>query len=538
MVNLGILFLLSGALCLMFTPLARTLAMRLGLVDTPDGERKIHDRPVPTTGGLAVFLALFLALGLVGALPASWLGRLGFDATQYQWLLLAATVIVTVGVLDDCGYLRGRHKLLGQIGAIGVVLASGTVVREVHVFGWTMELGLLAMPFTAFWLLGAINSLNLIDGMDGLLTSMGLILALAIAAMALIGGQMATACVAVALAGALLGFLRFNFPPASVFLGDSGSMLIGLVIGVLAIRSSLKGPATVALTAPIAILAIPIFDTAAAITRRKLTGRSIYTTDRGHLHHCLLGRGLTSRRVLLCITAVCSTTALGALASLALHNELIALFTCVLVVAIFVLTKVFGHAEFLLAKARLRAMAISLLRPRIPHQSHESQVRLQGSADWNELWRLITDCAPRLRLLAVSLDVNVPRIHEGYHARWHSLESGREAKNEWRLEIPLASNGHTLGRLNVTGHCDQQPVSEKIAVLSTCLEQFEILSLLDATEKAVKVRPPELNGSANGNGDQRKVAEGNSGVYHGHVVSEVAHLAPHSLSPTPSPTKL
>src|SRR5262245_24743220 len=103
MANLGILFVLSAVLCLILTPLARALAARWGLVDAPDGERKIHERPVPTTGGLAVFFALFLALGLAGTLPASWLGKLAFDTTQYLWLLSAATVIVIVGVLDDCG---------------------------------------------------------------------------------------------------------------------------------------------------------------------------------------------------------------------------------------------------------------------------------------------------------------------------------------------------------------------------------------------------------------------------------------------------
>src|SRR5262249_14448388 len=205
--------------------------------------------------------------------------------------------------------------------AVTIVISSGLVVERVRLFHYHLEFGLLAIPFTIFWLLGAINALNLIDGMDGLLTSVGLIISAAIAVMAAYQGHWMAACMAVALAGALLGFLVYNFPPARMFLGDSGSMLIGLVIGVLALQSSLKGPATVALTAPAAILAIPIFDTAAAILRRKLTGRSIYTTDRGHLHHCLLGRGLSTRVVLLCISSFCLLTGLGALASLAWGNE-------------------------------------------------------------------------------------------------------------------------------------------------------------------------------------------------------------------------
>src|SRR5204863_5259620 len=133
---------------------------------------------------------------------------------------------------------------------------------------------------------------------DGLLSSVGLIICLAMGSMAFLTGSWATACVAMALAGAMLGFLRYNFPPASIFMGDCGSMLVGLVVGVLAIQGSLKGPATAALAAPLALLTIPIFDTLAAIVRRKMTGRSVYATDRGHLHDCMLQRGLTARHVL------------------------------------------------------------------------------------------------------------------------------------------------------------------------------------------------------------------------------------------------
>src|SRR5205807_3125260 len=239
-----------------------------------------------------------------------------------------------VGLVDDFIRLRGRHKLLGQVVSVLIVMSFGLVVHQISLFGWQVELGLLAYPFTMLWLLGAINSLNLIDGMDGLLSSVGLILTIAIAAIAILAGQSAQAAVAVAMAGALAAFLRYNFPPASIFLGDSGSMLIGLVVGTLAIQSSLKTTATVAMCAPLAILSVPFFDTLMAIVRRKLTGRSIYTTDRGHLHHCLLRRGLSSTRVLLLVSAFSLLTAVSALASLAFHNEFLCVFTVAAVASI------------------------------------------------------------------------------------------------------------------------------------------------------------------------------------------------------------
>src|SRR5205085_11618611 len=165
---------------------------------------------------------------------------------------------------------------------------------------------------------------------------------------------------AAAVAGALLGFLFFNFPPATIFLGDCGSMLVGLVVGVLAIDASVKGAATVALAGPLALLVIPIFDTSAAIVRRKLTGRSIYTTDRGHLHHVLQRNGMSNRLVLLLVAGLCLLASGGALLTLALNNELFALVSAGAVVGILVISRLFGHAEFLLIKERLLAVAVAL----------------------------------------------------------------------------------------------------------------------------------------------------------------------------------
>src|SRR5262245_10512270 len=354
-------FAASLLLCLALTPVARALARRVRLVDRPDNRRKMHGRAVPVAGGLPILLSACLALAgalwFFAPLPPSPTGQ----NPNLLGLLLGSLFICAVGLADDFGYLRGRHKLVGQCFAVGIVIVAGVQVRQIHVFDWTLELGLLSVPFTGFILLGAINSLNLIDGMDGLLSSVGLIITLAMAALAAVGGHWVAACIALALAGALLGFLRYNFPPASIFLGDSGSMVIGLVVGVLAIESSLKGPATVALAAPTALLTIPILDTLAAIVRRKLTGRSIYSTDRAHLHHCLLRHGLSHRRALLLVACLCLLTVVGALASLACKNEVLAILSGLAVVGILVLTRMFGHAEFVLLQKRFAAIAVSVL---------------------------------------------------------------------------------------------------------------------------------------------------------------------------------
>jgi UDP-GlcNAc:undecaprenyl-phosphate GlcNAc-1-phosphate transferase len=300
-----------------------------------------------------------------------------------------------------------------------------------------------------------------------------LIVCLAMAALAAATGQWLTAAVAAALAGALMGFLPYNFPPASIFLGDSGSMLIGLAVGVLAIDSALKGTATVALATPAALLAIPIFDTLGAILRRKLTGRSLYDTDRGHLHHCLLRRGLTARGALGWVAGLCLLTVAGALLSMALDNELLALGSALTVAGILVARRMFGHAELALVRQRLVALAASLVRLGNRAEPREMRVRLAGSVDWQELWEGITACAARLNLWAVRLDVNAPALNEGYHARWDRPHGEGEGAALWRAEVPLVAHGKAFGRLEIHGAQDHEPVWQKIAMLARLVEDFE-----------------------------------------------------------------
>jgi UDP-GlcNAc:undecaprenyl-phosphate GlcNAc-1-phosphate transferase len=473
MIPLFALLALSLAVCVALTPLVSALAIRLGVVDHPDGRRKMQARGIPAAGGVAVLLATALAPTLLMAVSPAVLDAFAEQAHALLGLLLASLIICAVGVADDCGWLRGRHKVLGQLLAVAIVIGFGLEVRSIRLFNWQIELGFLAVPFTVFWLLGAINSLNLIDGMDGLLCSVGLIICLALVALAVACDRWPAAFVGTALAGALLGFLRYNFPPASIFLGDSGSMLIGLIIGVLAIQSSLKGPTTIALAAPLAILTIPVFDTTAAILRRTLTGRSIYSTDRAHLHHCLLRRGLSSRRVLLCISCCCLLTVLGALASMMFHNEILAILCSLGVVTGLVATRLFGYVEFQLIKKRLVRACLLFLHLPGNSRSHRSEVHLQGSGDWKDLVEALAARAFDLNLKALRLDVNAPAIHEGYHAAWDRFDEELENTCLWRAEIPLAVQGQTGGRLEVSGYQDDEPIWKKIAMIVHLLEKFE-----------------------------------------------------------------
>jgi UDP-GlcNAc:undecaprenyl-phosphate GlcNAc-1-phosphate transferase len=470
--SLPLLFLAALCCSLVFTRVALEFGRRVGLVDRPDGRRKIHARVVPLVGGIAVFASTVLILAVSATIPGPVAAAVQAQARELLGLLLGSAVICAVGVLDDYRLLRGRHKLFGQVVAVGLVLSAGGPIEAVTLFGWDVSLGWLSVPFTVFWLLGAINSLNLLDGMDGLLGTVGTILCLAFAVMAALYGHFVYACVAVALAGSLVGFLRYNYPPARVFLGDAGSMLVGLVVGVLGIRCCLKGPATVALAAPAALLVLPIFDTAAAVIRRKLTGRSIFSTDRGHLHHCLQRGGLSRPRILLLVSGLCMLAVFGALGSVAYRNESLALLSTIAVVLTLVVSGLFGCAEVVLIAKSLRGVFDSVLGP--AGSGRELEVRLQGSARWGELWKRLSVRAKGLKLRSISLDVNSPAHHEGYHARWcrPSAATGEEP-NCWSAVILLSARGQTIGQLAVSGDPDVVPVWKKLEELSQITDGIE-----------------------------------------------------------------
>lgn len=485
---------LAFFLGLLLTAVVRFLACRVGLVDRPDQIRKLHREGVPLGGGVAVLLAATLAVivACIWIWPLSY--HLKIQVDMLLALLAAATGICLVGLADDRWCLRGRQKLAGQVVIVVILVSSGLIIRNIRVMQWELELGLLAIPFTMLWFLGAINALNLIDGADGMATTIGVILSITLAMMAAIQGHYVEAAVAVCLGGALLGFLVFNFPPASIFLGDSGSMLVGLVLGVLAFRSALKGPATVALAAPLAILAVPIFDSFVAILRRGLTGRSIYATDRGHLHHCLLDRGLGNRWMLAVVALLCVGSAGGALVSVSLHNDLLAVLAVGAVIGSLVASRAFGFTELSLLASRFLALGGSLLPPAVGKTQRTRQriVRLQGSRDWHQLWDTLTEFGERHELCRLRLNLNLSWLHEEFHASWDRSSPAGDSER-WLTSMPLVAHGRTVGRLEIGGALTDESVYTLLSLVAELLESMEPCIHRLSAEEPVAV---ELEGAA------------------------------------------
>lgn len=473
---------------LVVTPVVRAIARRINLVDKPDGDRKMQAHAIALGGGIAVFASTVLAIGVVGAY-AQWMdvARFGSSVGVFLWSMLAAsTACVALGVLDDRVALRGRYKLAGQVVVVAILVASGMMIRDFTVFGVQVDLGWFAIPFTIFWLLGATNAINLIDGIDGLAASVGVVLCLSLAAINIWIGARSEAIIMLALAGAQLGFLRYNFNPASIYLGDAGSMLIGLVIGAVAIQASIKAPTAIALSVPLAVWSVPILDSFAAILRRKLTGRSVFSPDRGHFHHSLLVRGWTVRQASLFIALICATTGLGAVLSFAYGREWIALVTVLFVVAFLVFTETFGHIEFALLKKHFHAKAQSLYQRTAPGKRFkESAVRLQGTRDWGKIWAALVESAEGYGLVRIKLSISIPKLHEAYFADWEVSGSSAKLDQTWSIRQPLMLDGVRVGKLELWGVAER---GEKSAA-TQMVQVLEFLEPLEEDIRAIRDQP-------------------------------------------------
>jgi UDP-GlcNAc:undecaprenyl-phosphate GlcNAc-1-phosphate transferase len=453
-------------------------------MDVPDGRRKHQAHAIPTAGGPAVFLAALIAICAASAADHEVADAFSAHTSRNVALLVASAMIITLGLLDDRFNLKARYKLIGQVAAILVlVVPGGFLIEKISCFGWHIEFGTLAIPATGFWLLTCVNALNLIDGMDGLLGLIGLVALGSLAIIACMAGQLFPAAIALAMAGAIIGFLWFNLPPASIYMGDAGSMLIGLIVGAIAIPAAFKGPATVAFLTPVAILILPMTDTAAAVIRRKLTGRGLATTDRGHLHHVMQRHGLTTPKVLAVTTLFGLCAACGAFATTLLNNDVYAFVAACGVVMTLVGTRLFGHAEFRLVVQRLREVVRTLFRG----SSHgELCVHLQGTADWDRVWQGLTACADELDVQSIRLDVNAPALHENYHARWERAGRKPPEATHWRFEIPLSNETQPIGRLTVVGGRGNEPIMDRLMALAHVITAVEV-EAIEVTRRCTSI---------------------------------------------------
>lgn len=290
-------FIVAVFISLISTPIVRKLAYKIGAVDIPKDDRRVHTEAMPSIGGLAIYMGVVV----------SSLIFLPMDKSLFS-IIIGGTVIVISGIIDDVKGLSPKRKFMFQIIA-GIILIIGGIKVEfiTNPFSSTytmLDIKWLSIPLTLFWIVGITNTVNFIDGLDGLAAGVSMIASLSLMFVAGKLGQENIIALSGILAGACLGFLPYNFNPAKIFMGDTGALFLGFMLAAISIEGVMKSVATIAFVVPILILGVPIFDTTFAIFRRLLSGRSIVSADKGHLHHRFLDKGFSQRKTVLILYGI------------------------------------------------------------------------------------------------------------------------------------------------------------------------------------------------------------------------------------------
>lgn len=475
--SIAFLMVCSFILSLLLTRAVRDVAVSFNIYDRPDQDRKRHRQPVPRLGGVAVIVAYAAAVLLLVASPLRG-GVVLQGHLWFMWTLFPAIAVVfAVGLADDLLQLSPWQKLAGQVAAGVYAYLVGVRISGI---GEITEIGWWSLPLTVGWLVVCTNSFNLIDGLDGLATGVAIVASVTVLCAAFLQSNYTLALTVAPLLGSLCGFLRYNSNPASIFLGDCGSLVIGFLLGCCAVIWSQKAATLIAFTAPLVALAVPLLDTTLAITRRFLSLRPIFGADRAHVHHRLLDLGNSPRRVVFLLYIACVVAALLSLSQSLLNARFAGAVVVVICAAVVFSVRKLRYAEFetasrLILQGAFRRMLVS----NVVLDEFERSLRTASSVD--ACWDALRTSCRQFGFSSVRLCI-APVVYEDFV---HDVNP-----NEcWVMRVPIAGYGY----INLTRPlgADTEPlmVSRFIASVHHILQ--EILPALQSQGAPVAAQRKE-----------------------------------------------
>lgn len=417
--------------CLVLTPLCRNLFLYLNIVDRPDTDRKFHRGPIPRIGGIPIVLSYVGGLGLLVLLAPNG-ATISVQHRDLLWSLLPATGLVFLtGVIDDIFGLKPWQKLAGQTAAAVLAISLGARLAD---FAGQPASVWLSVPLSLLWLLTCTNALNLIDGMDGLASGVGLLATLATLLAAIFSHNLGLAMATVPLVGCLLAFLFYNFNPASIFLGDCGSLTIGFMLGCFGLVWSRRTGSMLGIAAPLMTLALPLIDVCLSIGRRYLRSVPIFKGDRGHIHHMIVERGFNQKTAALILYGVCVIAALLALmetfGGYRFHGLIIIVF-CIL---IFVGVNYLGYVEISAARRTLsRKMVLRVVKEEIYLQELTRAIAKIDTLE--DCWDVV---------LTISKDMNFTTVQMRMHGVFfeETLNDHVDEDPSWSIALSLGQYGN------------------------------------------------------------------------------------------------
>jgi len=493
-------FFLSLLFAFVFTRNVRDFATGRGWVAVPSHERHLHSRPLPRLGGVAIFISFSLSMLVVAAI--AWRYPRLHSALSMKTLLtilVPAFIVFMLGVYDDIRSVGPYFKFTVQGLAATMLFLGGLRIVNIPVlFGARQLPWFLGLPVTIVWVLAITNAFNLIDGLDGLAAGSALFSTLVAFVVALLNGSPLVTLMTIALAGAILGFLRYNFNPATIFLGDSGSLFIGFLLSALALAGAQKSPTIVAVAIPVVSFGLPILETSLSILRRLISGRPVFTADREHIHHKLLQHGFTHRQVVIVLYGVSAIFALLSLFLLWPTGSSLGLVLAVLGIGVWIGVQRLGYLEFgelaRVAQRTLEQRQIFINNMAIRRATEELKV----AHDYEQLRRILMAAfnsndfdgfAVKIKLLPGELapesaDASALRRTEiGFHWSKADVLGSFEGLGVWTLNLDLVSTANRRrGSLLIHRLYSQRDLQLDVNLLTSAFP----LALADALDRVLQ----------------------------------------------------
>jgi UDP-GlcNAc:undecaprenyl-phosphate GlcNAc-1-phosphate transferase len=468
-------FLLALCCTALLVPIVRRVALRVGAVSRPGG-RNVNAKAIPRLGGIAIAVGFVIPLLTIFPAESAVASVLRSEWTRVVGLAVGGLFITVVGVWDDTRRLRALHKLAAQVAAATLAYFAGFRLDAISV-PWvgTFGMGVFGLPVTVVWVVGIVNAVNLIDGLDGLAAGIAFFAALTNFVVGYLGNEMFVPAIMSTLLGALLGFLFFNFNPARIFMGDSGSYFLGFVLGTMSLAgTSQKTSTAVSLLVPVLALGVPIFDTLFAVLRRILERRPIFSSDRGHIHHRLLDMGLTHRRVVLILYAaslILTCAAIGVSLGTRWTVGLALLGASVVVAG---LIRSVGYFEYMLVLRRRRARLRTEDTERIRGAFPEIVRGLSAAGTEGAVFRVLEETVAKAGLH--SIELVAPGADEALR-KWSRAPEGEPIELA-SARYPLGGDSRARSHLRFRWSSDNGEVDAQAEVLLQVVSDMVSLALL------------------------------------------------------------
>ncbi len=484
-----------GAVLLSFaiTRTVRNLANRKGWVTLPSSERHIHREPVPRLGGVAIYISFSIVTLILIALSSYLQLDIGIAPRNLLDILLAGSLVFLLGLYDDVRPVSPYVKVLVQSIAATALYYQGSGIFQIGLFGSESHSAWFALPITILWVLLITNAFNLIDGLDGLAAGSALFSTVAVFVVGVINGNLMVALLTVTMAGAILGFLRFNFNPATIFLGDCGSLFIGFMLSAFALVGSQKTPTIVAVAIPVVSFGLPILETTISLIRRFISGQPLFAADREHIHHKLLERGLSQKQAVIVLYGVSAACGLLSLFLLNPNGGTVGIVLFVLGVGVWIGVQHLGYQEFF-ELGRVAQRTIEQKRIIANNLAiRKAATELASAKSYEQIYKILQAAFEKNEFDGYRLNIYAKlATARELHYFWNRDEESYEAEPAvWKVTLDLvAGDGQPIGSLAIHRAYSDKPCLVDVSLL-VFLFQSALVEAIQRLREAEKMAATE-----------------------------------------------